>query len=105
MPSHPLAATPLASAPLAVRSLRPERAEAVRGLVAAAEAADGAPPLSEAFLLGLASTSGAGHLLLYAGSQLVGYAQLTDPDDPDSAAEIVVHPQHLLLAKREIQFQ
>ena len=94
MPSHPLAATPLASAPLAVRSLRPERAEAVRGLVAAAEAADGAPPLSEAFLLGLASTSGAGHLLLYAGSQLVGYAQLTDPDDPDSAAEIVVHPQH-----------
>ena len=96
MPSHPLASTPLASAPLAVRSLRPERADAVRGLIAAAEAADGAAPLSEAFLLALGSRSGPGpgHLLLYAGSQLVGYAQLTDPDDPETAAELVVHPQH-----------
>ena len=96
MPSHPLASTPLASAPLAVRSLRPERADAVRGLIAAAEAADGAAPLSEAFLLALGSRPGPGpgHLLLYAGSQLVGYAQLTDPDDPETAAELVVHPQH-----------
>ncbi len=94
MPSHPLASTPLASAPLAVRSLRPDRADAVRGLVAAATDADGTSPLSEAFLLGLNSASGAGHLLLYAASQLVGYAQLTDPDASDSAAELVVHPDH-----------
>jgi len=94
MPSHPLASTPLASAPLAVRALRPERAEQVRDLLNAAAAADGAPPLSEAFVLGLEPGSGAGHLLVYAAAQLVGYAQLTDPDDHDTAAEIVVHPEH-----------
>ena len=94
MPSHPLASTPLASAPLAVRSLRPDRAEAIQGLLTAAELADGAPPMSEAFTMAVTAGSGVGHLLLYAGSQLVGYAQLTDPDDPDTAAELVVHPQH-----------
>ena len=79
--------------PLAVRSLGPLRVGQVRELVAAAEESDGIPPLSEAFRLGLAPGSGAGHVLQYIGGRLAGYAQLTDPDRADTSIELVVHPE------------
>ncbi len=90
----PLAHAAVTSAPLGVRSLRPERAAQVRALAAAAEKVDGVSALSEAFVLGLAPGSGAAHLLVYAGEELLGYAQLADADAPDTAVEFVVHPEH-----------
>ena len=73
--------------------LTPAQRDAVLELVSAAEAVDGASALSEQFRLAL-SGSTAQHLLGYAGDLLVGYAQIADPDAEDSAAELVVHPDH-----------
>ena len=67
--------------------------DAVLALVDAAESVDGASALSEAFRLAL-SGSTAQHLLAYAGDLLVGYAQRADVSADDSAAELVVHPDH-----------
>ncbi len=101
-------------APLAVRTLTPERLAEVRALVAEAADADGSAPLSEQFQLDL-DGSGAVHLLVHSDGTLVGYAQLSDarrpsrqarPADaasqpaagrlPGPAAELVVHPEHRL---------
>ncbi len=73
------------------RRLDDERAHAVEELARVATEHDGIPPLSEAFRLAIRGDS-ARHLLAYAGSTLVGYAQQTSPDDIDSAAELVVAP-------------
>ena len=79
---------------ITVRSeLTPAQRDAVLELVSAAEAVDGASALSEQFRLAL-SGSTAHHQLAYAGDLLVGYAQIADPDAEDSAAELVVHPDH-----------
>lgn len=59
----------------------------VTALVTVAATADGVSPLSEQFLLDLRAGSGATHLIAYAGSDLAGYAQLSD-----GAAELVVAP-------------
>jgi mycothiol synthase len=67
---------------------------AIRTLAAAAQAADGIPPLSEGFLFGLRAGSGARHLVAYAGDTLTGYAQLTSATAPDPAVELVVHPSY-----------
>lgn len=61
--------------------------EAVRRLVEHASTHDAESPLSEAFLLALAS-GWSTHLLLE--SPLTGYAQVM----PDGLAEMVVHPDH-----------
>ena len=74
-----------------VSDLTDTQREAVARLLAAATTADGVPPLSEQFLLGLHPGSGSSHLL--AGSadlaEVTGYAQVAG-----DAAEIVVAPTH-----------
>ena len=77
---------------LPLRSLDEDQIRAVESLAAEASESDGIPPLSEAFRLAL-RTGSPRHLLAYAGSTLVGYAQQTLPDARDSAAELVVAPQ------------
>ena len=68
------------------RQLTPADVAAVRALAGAAEAADGAPPLSEQVLLHLSDPGN--HLLAHDGGGLVGYASL----DADGGAELVVAP-------------
>ena len=75
-----------------VHRLDDERARAVEALARDATEHDGIPPLSEAFQLAIRGDS-ARHLLAYAGSTLVGYAQQTSPGEVDSAAELVVAPE------------
>ena len=88
---------------VALAVLSPDEQARVRELASRAEAADGVAPLSEQFLLDLRPESGALHLLRYAAAtppaadgapatSLAGYAQLADPDDPASAAELVIDP-------------
>lgn len=73
--------------------LPPADAQAVRDLAAAAQAADGSPPLNDEALLHLdpapvgADPDGARRHLL-AGTPVSGYAQL----DPDGTAQLVVAP-------------
>lgn len=76
-------------------SLPPQIADEVRGLVAAAEAADGVAPISEDVLLGLSAPPrpGAVHLLARAGEELVGYAHLVSAAaDAGPTAELAVLP-------------
>jgi mycothiol synthase len=78
-------------------TLSPEQAEAVLGLLADAARADGQQPVSEQGRLQLRGgpREGVSHLLLRAGGELVGYAQLEDTDPVEApAAELVVHPSH-----------
>ena len=72
--------------------LEPAAAAGVRDLVERAVRADGASPLSEAFLLALTSP-GAEHVVATADGQVVGYAQRAPhPDGPGGVAELVVDP-------------
>ncbi|MBV2356821.1 mycothiol synthase [Streptomyces sp. J2-1] len=78
-------------------ALEPGRAEAVLGLLAEAARVDGQQPVSEQGRLQLrgGAREGVTHLLLTAGGELVGYAQLEDSDPVEApAAELVVHPAH-----------
>ncbi|GAA3301600.1 hypothetical protein GCM10020295_45290 [Streptomyces cinereospinus] len=78
-------------------ALAPEQTEAVLDLLAAAARADGQQAVSEQGRLQLrgGARAGVSHLLLTAGGQLVGYAQLEDTDPVEApAAELVVHPAH-----------
>jgi mycothiol synthase len=61
----------------------------VRGVAAAAAAADGSAPLSDEVLLHLRGDDVA-HLLAHDGDELVGFAHL----DPEGGGELVVHPAH-----------
>ncbi|MEU2782279.1 MULTISPECIES: mycothiol synthase [Streptomyces] len=84
--------------------LSPEQTEAVLELLAEAARVDGQQAVSEQGRLqlrhGVSAGDGGGregvsHLLLTAGGQLVGYAQLEDTDPVEApAAELVVHPSH-----------
>jgi mycothiol synthase len=68
--------------------------EAVESLLAAAEAADGTPPVNEAGrLLVRHARTGVHHLLLAAGPDLLGYGQLEDGIEL-STAQLVVTPPH-----------
>jgi len=73
---------------LTLTALSDEQRSAVDALVRAATDADGTFPLSEQFVLDLRHESGARHTLAYAGSDLLGYAQVAE-----GAAELVVLPQ------------
>ncbi|WP_046732840.1 mycothiol synthase [Streptomyces humi] len=78
-------------------ALAPDQAEAVLGLLAEAARADGQQPVSEQgrLQIGGGARDGVSHLLLTAGGELVGYAQLEDTDPVEApAAELVVHPSH-----------
>ncbi|MEU2427414.1 mycothiol synthase [Streptomyces sp. NPDC007851] len=78
-------------------ALTPDQAEAVLGLLADAARADGQQPVSEQgrLQIGGGARDGVSHLLLTAGGELVGYAQLEDTDPVEApAAELVVHPSH-----------
>ncbi|MFD8672453.1 mycothiol synthase [Streptomyces seoulensis] len=78
-------------------ALTPDQAEAVLALLAEAARADGQQPVSEQGRLQLrgGARPGVSHLLLYAGDELVGYAQLEDTDPVEApAAELVVRPSH-----------
>jgi mycothiol synthase len=69
-----------------------EQADAVRGLIAAVTAADGARPVSDATMLRLKhSPGGDRHLLLWIGSELAGYAHL-ETGGERREAEIAVVP-------------
>ena len=69
-----------------------EQADAVRSLIAAVTAADGARPVSDETMLRLKhSPGGDRHLLLWTGSELVGYAHLESGDRPE--AEIAAVPE------------
>ncbi|GGJ44777.1 mycothiol synthase [Streptomyces brasiliensis] len=77
--------------------LSPNQAEAVLALLAEAARVDGQQPVSEQGRLQLSggAREGVSHLLLTAGDELVGYAQLEDTDPVEApAAELVVHPSH-----------
>jgi mycothiol synthase len=78
-------------------ALSPEQTEAVLSLLADAAQEDGQQAVSEQGRLQLrgGEREGVSHLLLSAGDELAGYAQLedTDPVEPP-AAEFVVHPAH-----------
>src|SRR5256885_3413451 len=70
-------------------------AQAVTDLIDQATAADGQAAVSEQGRLNLRGgrRPGVRHLVLYAGEELVGYAQLEDVDLVEApAAELVVHP-------------
>ncbi|MEO3978462.1 mycothiol synthase [Streptomyces sp. CAU 1734] len=74
-----------------------EQADAVLTLLAEAAASDGTQAVSEQGRLQLRGgrREGVRHLLLTAGGELVGYAQLEDTDPVEApAAELVVHPSH-----------
>ncbi|MCG7210319.1 MULTISPECIES: mycothiol synthase [Streptomyces] len=78
-------------------ALAPDQAEAVLGLLADAARADGQQPVSEQgrLQIGGGARDGVSHLLLTAGGELVGYAQLEDTDPVEApAAELVVHPSY-----------
>jgi mycothiol synthase len=78
-------------------ALSPEQTEAVLGLLAEAARTDGQQAVSEQGRLQLrgGEREGVSHLLLSAGGELVGYAQLEDTDPVEApAAELVVHPAH-----------
>ncbi|MBW8798620.1 MAG: mycothiol synthase [Streptomyces sp.] len=78
-------------------ALTPDQAEAVRELLAEAARSDGQQPVSEQGRLQLSggAREGVSHLLLSAGDELVGYAQLEDTDPVEApAAELVVRPAH-----------
>ncbi|MEU6553179.1 mycothiol synthase [Streptomyces sp. NPDC046915] len=78
-------------------ALSPDQAEAVLGLLAEAARVDGQQPVSEQGRLQLSggAREGVSHLLLLAGDELVGYAQLEDTDPVEApAAELVVHPAY-----------
>ncbi|WP_234543083.1 mycothiol synthase [Streptomyces shenzhenensis] len=78
-------------------ALTPDQAGAVRELLAEAARTDGQQPVSEQgrLQLGGGAREGVSHLLLSAGGELVGYAQLEDTDPVEApAAELVVHPDH-----------
>ncbi|MEV5434899.1 mycothiol synthase [Streptomyces sp. NPDC052682] len=78
-------------------ALSPEQVDAVLALLAESARHDGRQAVSEQGRLQLrgGERPGVSHLLLTAGDELVGYAQLedTDPVEPP-AAELVVHPAH-----------
>ncbi|MFE0433846.1 mycothiol synthase [Streptomyces nigra] len=81
-------------------ALTPEQTEAVLELLAEAARIDGQQAVSEQGRIQLRHSGGGGregvsHLLLTAGGELVGYAQLEDTDPVEApAAELVVHPSH-----------
>ncbi|MEJ5912955.1 mycothiol synthase [Pseudokineococcus sp. 1T1Z-3] len=70
--------------------LTPAETTQVRGLLAAAERADGTPPVSEQGVLQLTAGAAAQtHLLAVADEQVVGYGSLVPSDDPAGAAALV----------------
>ncbi|WP_030906857.1 mycothiol synthase [Streptomyces sp. NRRL F-5126] len=76
-------------------ALTPAQADAVLGLLADAASSDGMQAVSEQGRLQLRGghRQGVRHLLLTAGDDVVGYAQLEDTDPVEApAAELVVHP-------------
>ncbi|MFE7166842.1 mycothiol synthase [Streptomyces sp. NPDC057616] len=78
-------------------ALTPEQTGAVLSLLADAAREDGQQAVSEQGRLQLRGgvREGVSHLLLSAGDELVGYAQLEDTDPVEApAAELVVHPAH-----------
>ncbi|MFD7434723.1 mycothiol synthase [Streptomyces sp. NPDC059861] len=78
-------------------ALAPEQTEVVLDLLATAARTDGQQAVSEQGRLQIrgGAREGVSHLLLTAGDQLVGYAQLEDTDPVEApAAELVVHPAH-----------
>ncbi|MFR9796004.1 mycothiol synthase [Streptomyces sp. MS06] len=78
-------------------TLSREQVESVLDLLAEAARTDGQPAVSEQGRLQLrgGAREGVAHLLLTAGGELVGYAQLEDTDPIEApAAELVVHPAH-----------
>ncbi|MFE1438354.1 mycothiol synthase [Streptomyces sp. NPDC058739] len=78
-------------------ALDAEQIDAVLALLAEAARNDGQQAVSEQGRLQLrgGERAGVSHLLLTAGTELVGYAQLEDTDPVEApAAELVVHPSH-----------
>ncbi|NEB80163.1 mycothiol synthase, partial [Streptomyces sp. SID14478] len=77
--------------------LSAEQSAAVLALLADAARTDGQQAVSEQGRLQLrgGAREGIRHLLLTAGAELIGYAQLEDTDPVEApAAELVVHPAH-----------
>ncbi|WP_216913971.1 mycothiol synthase [Nocardia noduli] len=73
--------------------VRAEDAEAVRGMLARATAADGVAPVSEQAVLSLGSPDSARHLLAERDGSVVGYANLVDAHaDHPAMAEVAVDP-------------
>lgn len=77
-------------------ALTPEQAAGVAALAGEAAAADEVSPLSEQALLTLRHAGDTGHdtrhLLLHAGGDLAGYAQLTRGQDGEATGELVIRP-------------
>jgi mycothiol synthase len=69
----------------------------VRDLIEAAAVADGQPAISEQGRINLrgGARPGVRHLLVYAGDELIGYAQLDDSDPVEApVAELLIRPDH-----------
>ena len=81
----------MTSRPVRTAQLSADQQAAVLELVAAAESADGVPPLSEQSRLAVRGRSGHAveHLLAYADDALAGYLQADE-----ESAELVVAPAH-----------
>lgn len=70
--------------------LSPADADAVRGLAATAEAADGVAPLNDDALLALERPDGGRHVLVRGDEGLIAYGIV----DRHGSAQLVVHPHH-----------
>lgn len=75
-----------------IDSASPVVAEKIKAGVAAAEQADGVAPVGDGPLRGLLDQTGAQHLLLASGPELLGYANVQNPGGATATAEAYVLP-------------
>lgn len=75
-----------------IDSVSPVVADKIKAGVAAAEQADGVAPVGDGPLRGLLEPTGALHLLLASGPQLLGYANVQNPGTETATAEAYVLP-------------
>lgn len=75
-----------------IDSVSPVVADKITSGVAAAEAVDGVAPVGDGPLRGLLAQTGALHLLLAAGPELLGYANVQNPGTENASAEAYVLP-------------
>lgn len=75
-----------------IDSVSPIVADKITSGVAAAVAADGVAPVGDGPLRGLLAQTGALHLLLATGPELLGYANVQNPGTESSSAEAYVLP-------------
>lgn len=75
-----------------IDSVSPVVADKIKAGVLAAELADGVAPVGDGPLRGLLAQTGALHLLLAVGPELLGYANVQNPGDESATAEAFVQP-------------